>query len=107
MTTHWPIYQLVEEEMLTTKIEDEVSEWIVLWLKFILPKIQELEPTWISVDDRLPEECKEVLILISYWHIQKWHIDWSDWFKYRDKFRMEYSETPTHWMELPKIPNNN
>ena len=71
---------MVEKEMLTTKIEDNVSEWIVLWLQYILPKIQELESKqvgdWISVEEQLPSFCDwgwspTVLTCDSEWMVRE------------------------------------
>ena len=60
---------------------------------------------WISVDDKLPEECG------AYWTFngldekpsviqQRVHI-------YNSKHKVFNSYTVTHWMPLPKSPINN
>lgn len=85
----------------------------VLLAKDAKDLIQQLEsrvPRWISVEERLPEKLKRVLVFKqrnghSLWCVAMWNIeiDWrgeSDWSKNPDNGWF----TVTHWMPLPESP---
>lgn len=67
-------------------------------------------PLWISVEERLPEDCKHVLVfmrrnVVPGWSVDFWHID-TDWLDDGN-----WSKNPTggyfnitHWMPLPEPP---
>ena len=67
-------------------------------------------PRWISVEERLPEDCKHVLVfmrrnVVPGWSVDYWHID-TDWLDDGN-----WSKNPTggyfnitHWMPLPEPP---
>ena len=69
--------------------------------------IQQLEsrvPRWIPVEERLPEEGKNVLIFVkcmnNWWHIE---VDWrigGCWF---NNAETDWNKI-THWMEMPEPP---
>ena len=78
-----------------------------------LALIQQLEaqvPHWISVEERLPDKQKCVLVFKqrnshALWPIAKWHIeiDWrgeDGWSKNLDNGYFDI----THWMPLPEPP---
>ena len=81
-------------------------------LKEIEPKFGE----WISVDDRLPEECEDVLTYSDNVQLKKYE-DYSpqyvgfiqnggwyascDFYEYNNYMSLEYV---THWMPLPESP---
>ncbi len=69
----------------------------------------EAEQEWISVDDRLPEECQEILIP-HFWGfvtIARF-IGGHFWSIKRDGFGMIWKEDhqnhTSHWMPLPELP---
>ena len=81
--------------------------------KDALAIIQQLEaqvPRWIPVEERLPEDCKHVLVFLRRnfvvgWSVDYWHID-TDWLD-----DGKWSKNPpggyfrvTHWMPLPEPP---
>lgn len=67
-------------------------------------------PRWISVEERLPEDCRHVLVFmrrnfVAGWSTDYWHID-TDWLDDGN-----WSKHPaggyyniTHWMPLPEPP---
>lgn len=66
-------------------------------------------PRWISVEERLPEDCSYVIVYLRNKHNDNkdiWHID-ADYFEDGDWHR--YPEhgyyNVTHWMPLPEPPN--
>lgn len=66
-----------------------------------LPTIE--QPTWISVEERLPDESQKVLCLTVYgsFCVFGWtYIDWM-WFDDDEWWHEEYV---THWMPLPEPP---
>lgn len=63
---------------------------------------EEAEPKWISVNERLPEEDKDVLIYVpskngdsAHW-VRDYHIN-GKW--------IIHGYEPTHWMPLPEPPS--
>lgn len=51
---------------------------------------------WIRVKDRLPEERQWVLVFMNYGDIEFSRFEDKEW---------KYSPgTPTHWMPLPELP---
>lgn len=72
-----------------------------------LAYIQQLEakvPRWISVEERLPEAHKNVLVYmtnpIGWWKVE---IDWMDEQGWVCSADTEW-HTITHWMPLPEVP---
>lgn len=71
----------------------------------------ERRPQWVSVSERLPKECEDVLVLVSGLH-NKTVFERSPmlgvWFGNRGWFVDEYplwsSPGVTHWMPLPEAP---
>jgi hypothetical protein len=66
---------MVEEEIKNSRTEKELERYEDKRYYYegrmeacsdILPKIQELEPVWISVEDRFPEESSEYVLNIVY-----------------------------------------
>ena len=57
-------------------------------------------PKWISVEERLPEDCSDVLIVVNgYIHVGFYNLRFRHWVNY------SYSENNvTHWMHLPCAP---
>lgn len=108
MTTHWPIYQMVDQEIKELKNADEYqqfADFAKVGLEDMLPKIQELEPVWISVEERLPEweaiaiwyQEEQLIGYIAYDTETRQYICESDW---------QLLESVTHWMKLPNPPTN-
>lgn len=62
---------------------------------------------WISVNDRLPDNDTDVLLLfprnmaVGYYHYDEWSVASGD-----DMYTCvrEHEERPTHWMPLPAPP---
>lgn len=61
--------------------------------------IEDAQPKWISVKDRLPEEGQYVLIYSNY--VSGYGIRISQYF--HNRFSMGNTDT-THWMPLPEPP---
>ena len=70
-----------------------------------LAYIQQLEsaqPKWISVEERLPEENIDALILFKHNMAVGCYDGEGEWYVYTDDGFYAYSDgTPTHWMPLP------
>lgn len=89
---------ITKQERVRANLQDEI------W------QLQQQVPRWISVEERLPEDCKHVLVFmrrnfIVGWSIDYWHID-TDWLDDGN-----WSKHPaggyyniTHWMPLPEPP---
>jgi hypothetical protein len=69
--------------------------------------VRDKAPQWISVDERLPEPRKQVLVVGIGLGPQKryttdyyaaWYADMGHW------ERWPHQEPPTHWMPLPEAP---
>ena len=63
--------------------------------------------TWISVEDWLPDEGVDVLILTEHYdgdmlQAVAWVTDTDFWWSYDD--RVGTHPSPTHWMPLPSVP---
>lgn len=67
-----------------------------------LDKINELEDRWISVDDRLPENRNDVLVVIS---LGIMFVAWYDSF-YNNEWMYDgvTLHNVTYWMPLPQPP---
>ena len=72
---------------------------------------------WISVNDRLPEQHKEVLISIEYGDVIQAYYSDNRWYISRDVrdnatdcyanvARLIEGSNVTHWMPLPEPPKN-
>lgn len=58
---------------------------------------------WISVDDRLPENGKESVLIALRWG--EVDIGWCEDGRWRSEFINEYEEGEvTHWMPIPQPP---
>lgn len=59
-------------------------------------------PRWISVEDRLPENCVEVLLYYKKGHLSMgyWDDDLCEW----DGMTDEKIVSPDYWMPLPEPP---
>ena len=58
---------------------------------------------WISVNDRLPENGKEGVLIVLRWG--EVDIGWCEDCRWRSEFVNEYEDGEvTHWMPLPKPP---
>ena len=75
---------------------------------FLRDRVKQLEakykPRWIPVEERLPDEGKNVLIFVkcmnNWWHIE---VDWrigGCWF---NNAETDWNKI-THWMEMPEPP---
>ena len=73
--------------------------------KDALAYIQQLEsaqPKWISVEERLPEENFEVLMLFKHNMAVGFYDGDGEWCANTDDGYHAYCDgTPTHWMQLP------
>lgn len=73
----------------------------------ILPLTHHSE--WISVDDRMPTECENVLcfekgkMYVAFLENAEYSAVWWDWVDY-DRDDTWTERTPTHWMPLPSAP---
>ena len=68
-------------------------------------KVEQLEaaqPKWISVEERLPENCVEVLLYYKkgYMSMGYWDDDLCEW----DGMTDEKIVRPDYWMSLPEEP---
>ncbi len=65
-------------------------------------------PKWIPVDDRLPEDTDEVLILYSWYENGSCEIGVARYmgldFRLHEDGRLISTKTVTHWMPIPKYP---
>ncbi|OOF45157.1 hypothetical protein BKK51_07285 [Rodentibacter trehalosifermentans] len=57
---------------------------------------------WISVDDRLPDDGKEGLILNSFVHLGSFHD--GIWYKPFGGFNFAEIQNVTHWQPIPEPP---
>lgn len=57
-------------------------------------------PQWISVEERLPEDEREVLVVYCGEGIQDVHMSWYE----GDEFGWATTGYVSHWMELPAPP---
>ena len=58
---------------------------------------------WVSIDDRLPENGKEGVLIVLRWG--EVDIGWCEDGRWRSEFVNEYEEGEvTHWMLLPQPP---
>lgn len=79
---------MVEEVYESTSLEgntDELQERAFDLLHAIgelLPKIQELETTWIPVEERLPEDNREYLVITEHFNITVASCTGNNWFSY-------------------------
>jgi hypothetical protein len=59
---------------------------------------------WIPVEERLPENGKNVLIFVrtmpGWWHIE---VDWRDGNSWYNNAETDWNKI-THWMPLPEAP---
>ena len=68
---------------------------------------RDYEPKWISVEERLPEEGKNVLVCIcanGKYDITRGWYDKKQGFCCWDDAAMESADFITHWMSLPEPP---
>ena len=107
MTTHWPIYRMVEEEAdkaFEVHMEDTWNNLNqVAWetLRDLLQKIQELEQVWIPVEEWLPPSYQKVIGYSDWLVTMVWYAPWmNDWF-YWDGDELKKVADVTHWMPLP------
>lgn len=65
----------------------------------------EAQPKWISVEERLPEESFEVLMLFKHNMAAGWYGGEGDWYSNTDDgFYASCDGEPTRWMPLPEPP---
>jgi len=118
MKTYWPICKMIMEEIeenkrnricnsipiaLIPKWQKESmrdSEWFIKRMLQILPKIQELESTWIPVDERLPKTSIDVIIAYR-WESIIWYLENQVWY---DSYSHEKLSGVTDWQPLPLPP---
>ena len=63
----------------------------------------EVVQEWISVDDRLPENGKEGVLIALWWG--EVDIGWCEDGRWRSEFVNEYEDGEvTHWMPIPQPP---
>lgn len=80
------------------------------WLAYAYPPAHIDREAWISVEDRLPDKQKDVLMLfdtgnmaVGFWHDADEHITF--WCAYTDDgFYTDCDCMPTYWMPLPEPP---
>ena len=71
-----------------------------------LAMVQQLEaqaPKWISVEERLPEDCGEVLFVL-YGRVYLGDYLWNEAFETPAGSVFFAGEAVTHWMPLPEPP---
>lgn len=115
MQTHWPIYQMIEQEI-DKLCEKPFNELLfekharINFATYILPKIQKLELWWISVEERLPEFWEDVLVYDNGFHYEAyrtrknslWNWNWLILNTFHAEEAIAYNVT--HWMPLPLPP---
>jgi hypothetical protein len=107
------IYQMVEKNMKEYRRDYDRSEWRLEQLFYfadaledLLPEIQELEPVWISVEERLPRENEKVLMVHKWdeemivW-VYKNGLVWY-WIQYSNSWKIGTQvKNFTRWQSLP------
>lgn len=102
MTTHGAIYQRVEKFLKIflqlTSLHSAIS---------LLSEVERLEQVWIPVEERLPKDEKEYLVITENFKVKVASYTGTSWFSYGGYwlYNMKH-DSPTHWMELPKSPNS-
>jgi hypothetical protein len=92
-TTNTQLRDVVfKNELFKRRLEEERSEF------------ESRAPRWISVEDRLPEDGKDVLIFVrtmpGWLHMD---VDWRDGNSWHDNTETDWNKI-THWMPLPEAP---
>jgi hypothetical protein len=62
---------------------------------------------WISVKDRLPEDCKKILVVNGHGYISissLWRKDGSQWTWIDSTGHFNHVNDITHWIPLPEAP---
>lgn len=68
-------------------------------------QVESAQPKWISVEEKLPEESVEVLMLFKHNMAAGWYGGEGDWYSNTDDgFYASCDGEPTHWMPLPEPP---
>lgn len=81
----------------------------VVELSAEITRLRELT-TWVDVNERLPEECKEVLILVKYGNEEEWTDIWMGNYEVRKSGITWYSSQSyghwrvVAWMPMPDMP---
>lgn len=87
-------------------LKHNISKWICIsqicdFKGYEIGVNKESVTDWISVEDRLPEEDKEVLVningfcYVAYWYGDGWDVTLED---------KSVTKNPTHWQPLPQPP---
>ena len=83
----------------------EQRKQLVSMLDEKIIRLEAALPKWISVNERLPEENFEVLMLFKHNMAVGWYGGEGDWYSNTDDgYYASCDGEPTHWMPLPEPP---
>ena len=85
--------------------DEELCESMVADAIALIQQLEAAQPKWISVEERLPEENFEVLMLFKHNMAVGFYDGDGEWCANTDDGYHAYCDgTPTHWMPLPEWP---
>ena len=90
-----------ELENLRAKIE------LLEFISGAVLRAETAKPKWVSVEDRLPEDCKKILVVNGHGYISissLWRKDGSKWTWVDSTGHFNHVNDITHWMPLPAAP---
>jgi len=91
---------MIDALALIQQLENHIGE-----LTEMVQQLESAQPKWISVEERLPEENFEVLMLFKHNMAVGWYSGEDDWYSNTDDgFYASCDGTPSHWMPLPEAP---
>lgn len=81
-----------------------VEECLTWRVHGYIEQLESLVPRWIPVEERMPEDGKNVLIFVRtmsmWWHME---VDWHTGNSWHNNAETDWNKI-THWMPLPEPP---